>query len=103
MATITLIYVRRDETSYFRKDETFKVFQHTCYLLLLNYNIRMLYGLERKEINSDFSRAFLKGNHAAIEILKKYPQPSKLDNRLVYEALNDNEYAINVLGIDKVQ
>lgn len=42
----------------------------------------------------------LEGNHSAIAILAKYDRPWKLDRRIVEEALIDNPYAHQILGID---
>jgi hypothetical protein len=52
------------------------------------------------KIKNDLVDQSLKGNPVAIEILIKYEKPWKLDTRLIYEAMNGNEHAIKVLGVN---
>lgn len=51
------------------------------------------------KIQNDLVESSLKGNPVAIAILIKYEKPWKLDERLLYEALDGNEHAIKVLGL----
>lgn len=44
--------------------------------------------------------AALAGNQPAIKILKKYKFPKSLDSNLVDQALQNNPYAIQILGLD---
>lgn len=54
---------------------------------------------EEVRINDLIVESSLKGNHNAIEILRKYEKPWKLDQRIVNAALDGNEFALQVLGI----
>lgn len=54
---------------------------------------------KENKMNNDLVENALKGNPYAIGILQKYEKPWKLDERLVYEALNGNKNAVQVLGI----
>lgn len=44
--------------------------------------------------------AALAGNQPAIKIIKKYRFPKNLDSTLVEQALQNNPYAIQILGLD---
>jgi len=44
----------------------------------------------------------LEGNRTAIAILEKYEKPWKLDERILDEAIKDNPYALQILGVDTV-
>lgn len=54
---------------------------------------------EEVKINDLVVESSLKGNLHAVEILRKYEKPWKLDQRIVNAALEGNDYALKVLGI----
>lgn len=88
-----------------RMREKFKFLKFYFLPLILSFSLLAFCGymawVEYK-INNFLIEQSLKGNPIAIEILIKYEKPSKLDRRLIYEALNQNEHAIKVLQIDKI-
>jgi hypothetical protein len=43
--------------------------------------------------------AALQGNPYAIKILAKYEKPWKLDQRVVLEAINGNQYALQIIDV----
>lgn len=49
--------------------------------------------------NSLIERA-LKGDQVAVALLEKYEKPWTLDKRILDEALNNNSYALQILGIE---
>ena len=57
---------------------------------------------KEETIKSSIIEKALKGNHIAIAILEKYEKPWKLDHRILEEALNDNSYALQILGIEAI-
>ncbi len=65
----------------------------------IGFCIYMAWG-EYKVNNVLVEKAF-SGNLYAVQILTKYKKPSELDKRVVYSALDGNEYALEILQISK--
>lgn len=84
--------------------EKFKFLKFYFLPLILSFSLLAFCGYmawEEYKINNFLVEQSLKGNPIAIEILIKYEKPSKLDHRLIYEAISGNEHAIKVLCLDK--
>lgn len=54
------------------------------------------------KIQNDLTDRALTGNHYAIEILRQYEKPWKLDQKVVDEALNGNPCALQILKINAI-
>jgi hypothetical protein len=55
---------------------------------------------KEESLKSDLIGKALGGNRTAIAILEKYEKPWKLDERILEGALNDNRYALQILGVE---
>ena len=55
--------------------------------------------INKMNFNNDLIDKALKGNSTAIKILIKYKEPKKLPRRVVFEALEGNPCAIEVLKL----
>lgn len=65
-----------------------------CLLTFACYN-----AWQEVKINDHIVEYSLNGNHNAVEILRRYEKPWKLDQRIVNAALEGNEFALKVLGL----
>ena len=51
------------------------------------------------KIKETLVEAALQGNPYAIKILAKYEKPGKLDHRVILEAINGNQYALQIIDV----
>ncbi len=56
---------------------------------------------KEETIKSSVIGKALEGNRTAIAILEKYEKPWKINQRILEEALKNNPYALQILGIEK--
>ena len=78
----------------FMKFFTFPIFLIVSVLSFVSYM-----AWKEFQMNNLLVEQSLSGNPAAIQILIKYKKPWKLDERIVYAAIEGNDYAIRVLDL----
>lgn len=62
--------------------------------------VSLLYGSwKEKKVAKDVLNSALKGNPYAVSLLKKHINFGKYDQKLIYEALNGNKNALDILGV----
>lgn len=72
-----------------------------CLVMIACLSFACYMAYKECRTNSDLVKESLRGNRYAVAILAKYEKPWKLDERIVYGAMQGNPYALKVLDIDE--
>ncbi len=78
----------------------FKFFGFSTALMLGIISFASYMAWQEVSVKNALIGKALEGNHTAIAILGKYEKPWKLETRVLNEALKDNPYALQILGIE---
>lgn len=81
------------------KSKLIKIFSFPVLLMVTVLSFVSYMAWKEYNMNNVLVEQSLSGNPIAIEILVKYEKPWKIDERIIYQALEGNPHAARVLGI----